>query len=80
MVMILGNDQKNTIASASIRSEILQRIEGITLFSNVRSSEIQKSLNIKLPLVQIKRSQFRWFGHVSRMPQERLFNKLYLQK
>ena len=46
----------------------------------MRRSEIQKCLNIKPLLFQIKRSQLRWFGHVSRMSQERLPNNLYLPK
>ena len=50
----------------------LRRIEGVTLFNKVRSSEIRKSLNIEPLLLRIERSQLRWFGHVSRMPQERL--------
>jgi len=50
----------------------LQRIEGVTLFNKVRSSEIRKSLNIEPLFLRIARSQLRWFGHVSRMPQERL--------
>ena len=50
----------------------LRRIEGVTLFNKVRSYEIRKSLNIKPLLLRIERSQLRWFGHVSRMPQERL--------
>ena len=50
----------------------LQIIEEVTRFDKVRSSEIRKSLNIAPLLFQIKRSQFRWVGQVSRMPQERL--------
>ena len=50
----------------------LRKIEGVTLFNKVHSSEIQKSLNIEPLLLRIERSQLRWFGHVSRMPQERL--------
>ena len=50
----------------------LQRIEGVTLFNKVRSSEIQKPVNTEPLLLQIERSQLKWFGHVSRMPQERL--------
>ena len=42
------------------------------MFNKVRSSEIRKSLNIEPLLLRIERSQLRWFGHVSRMPQERL--------
>ena len=50
----------------------LRRIKGVTLFNKVRSSDIRKSLNIEPLLFRIERSQLRWFGHVSRMPQERL--------
>ena len=46
----------------------------------MRSSEIRKSLNIEPLLLQIERSQLRWFGHVSRMPQERLHKQALLAK
>jgi len=59
----------------------LQKIEGVTLFNKVRSSEIQKSLNIEPLLLRIERSQqLKWFGHVSRMPQERLPKQALLAK
>ena len=58
----------------------LRRIEGVALFNNVRSSEIRKSLNIEPLLLQIARSQLRWFGHVSRMRQERLPKQALLAK
>ena len=38
----------------------------------MRSSEIQKSLNVKPLLLRIERSQLKEFGYVSRMHQERL--------
>ena len=62
------------------KMRFLLRIEGVTLFNKVRSSEIRKSLNIEPLLVQIERSQLRWFGHVSRMPQERLHKQALLAK
>ena len=58
----------------------VQRIEGVTLFNKVRRSEIQKSLNIEPLLLRIERSPLRWFGHVSRMPQERLSKQALLAK
>ena len=58
----------------------VQKIEGVTLFNNVRSSEIQKPLEIELLLLRIERSQLRWFGHVCRMPQERLHKQALLAK
>ena len=33
---------------------------------------IHNSLNAESLLLRIERSKLRWFGHVSRMPQERL--------
>ena len=59
---------------------ILRRIEGVTLFSKVCSYEIRKSLNIEPLLSQSEKSQLRWFGHVSRMPQERLPKQALLTK
>ena len=62
-----------TVRSQVQASEMsfLQKIEGVTLFNKVHSPEIRKSLNIEPLLLQIERSQLRWFGHVSRMSQER---------
>ena len=50
----------------------LQKIEGVTLFNMVSSSEIKNSLNIVPLLLRVDRFQLRWFGHVSRTPQEKL--------
>ena len=58
----------------------LPRVEEVTLFNKVRSSEIRKSLNIEPLLLQIERSWFRWLGHVRRMPQEGLPKQTLLSK
>ena len=58
----------------------LRRIEEVTLFNKVRSSETRKSLNIESLLLRTERSQLRWFGHVSRMSQERLPQQALLAK
>ena len=59
----------------------LQKIEGVTLFNKMRSSEIRKSLDIEPLLLRIERSQLRWFGHVSRLCLRKdSSNKLYLPK
>jgi len=57
-----------------------KRIKGVALFNKMFSSEMQKSLNIEPLLLQIERSQLRWFGHVSRMPQERRPKQALLAK
>ena len=78
-VPILTNGHESWVMTERMRSQVqasemsfLRKIERVTLFNKVRSSEIRKSLNIEPLLLRIERSQLRWFGHVSRMPQERL--------
>ena len=86
-VPILTYSHESWVMTERMRSQVqasemrfLRRIEGVTLFNRVRSSEIGKSLNIEPFLLRIERSQFRWFGHVSRMPQERLPKQALLAK
>ena len=67
---VMTERMRSQVQASEMR--FLRRIEGVTLLNKVRSSEIRKSLNIEPLLLRIERSQFRWFGHVSRMPQERL--------
>ena len=62
------------------KMRFLQKIEGVTLFNKVRSTEIQKSLNIEPLLLRIERSQLRWFGLVSRKLHERLPKQALLAK
>ena len=78
-VPIFTYGYESWIMTKRVRSQVqasqmsfLQKIEGVTLFNKIRSSEIRKFLNIKPLLLQIERCQLRWFGHVRRMPQERL--------
>ena len=82
-VPILTNGHESWVMTVRVRSQVqasemrfLRRIEGVTLFNKVHISEIRKFLNIEPLLLRIERSQLKWFGHVSRMPQERLPNKL----
>ena len=46
------------------------------MFDKVCHIVFQESLNIESLLLRIERSQFRWFNHVSRMPQEWLFKQI----
>ena len=50
----------------------LRRIKAVTLLDKVCNSEIHHSVNVELLLFRIERSQRRWFGHVSRISQDRL--------
>ena len=49
-----------------------QKMKEVTMFDKLRNNAIRESLNIESLLLRIERSQIGWFGHVSRMPQERL--------
>ena len=86
-VPILTYGHESWVMTESMRSQVqasemrfLRRIEGVALFNKVRSFEIRKSLNIEPLLLRIERSQRRWFGHVSRMPQESLPKQALLAK
>ena len=78
-VPILTYGHESWVMTERMRSQVqasemrfLRRIEGVSLLDKVRNSEIQNSLGVESLLLRIERSQLRWFGHVSRMPQERL--------
>ena len=86
-VPILTYGHESWVMNEKMRSQVqesemrfLRKIEGVTLFSKMRSSEIRKSLNIETLLLRIERSQHWWLGHVSRMPQERLPKQALLVK
>ena len=86
-VPILTYGNESWVMTERVRSQVqasemrfLRRIEGVTLFNKVFSSEIRKSLNIEPLLLRIERSQLRWLGYVSRMPQERLPKQALLAK
>ena len=78
---ILSNDKKSaiTLVQAS-EMRFLRNIEGVTLINKALIYEIQKSLNIDPLPLRPERSQFRWFGRVSRMPQKRLPKQALLAK
>ena len=82
-VSLYGHE--NSVMTEKERSQVqsskrrfLQKIERVTLLTMCASLEIRNFL--KPLLLQIERSQLRWFGHVSRRLQEKLSSKLYLPK
>ncbi|KAL3062470.1 hypothetical protein OYC64_002305 [Pagothenia borchgrevinki] len=46
----------------------LRRVPGVSLRDKVRSSVTREGLGVEPFLLDIERSQFRWFGHLVRMP------------
>ena len=86
-VPILTYGHESWVMTKRVRSQVqasemrfLRRIEGVTLFNKMRNSEIWEFLNIEPLLLRIERSQLRWFGHASRMPQEKLLKQALLAK
>ena len=53
-----------------VRSRV-QAAEMGFLLDKVKSADIRESLNIDSLLLRLERSQPRWYGHVTRMPQEK---------
>jgi len=58
----------------------LLRVHSVTLYDIVHSCEIHRALIVEPLLLEIKRSQLHWFGHVSRMPTKRLARQVLLTK
>ncbi|CAM1319285.1 Uncharacterised protein r2_g2743 [Pycnogonum litorale] len=54
----------------------LRRISGLTMLDRVLSSEIREILRVKSLLLQIERSQLRYYGHVMRMSSDRIANRI----
>ena len=86
-VLILTYGHVSWVMIERVRSQVqtsemrfLKRIEGIALFNKMRSTEIQKFLNIESLLLRIERSQLRWFGHVTECLRKDSPNKLYMPK
>ena len=68
-VLILTYGYESWVMTERVRSQMRtsemrfsQSIQGVTLFTKVRSFETQKSLNINPFLLRLERSQLRWFG------------------
>ena len=58
------------------KMKLLQKFKGVTMFHKLRYLAICESLNIESLLLRIEGSQPRWFGYVSREPQERLAKQI----
>ena len=69
---------RSQVQAAEMR--FLRKIEGLNLLHKLRNSQIRESLNVEPLLLRIERSQLRWFGHVSRMAQERFPKQALIAK
>ena len=53
-----------------------EKIIGLTLLDKVKKANILESLNMESLLLRPEKSQLCWYGHVTRMSQERTAKKL----
>ena len=82
-VLILTYGHECWIMTEKVRSRLqaaemgfLQRISGLILLDKAKSADIRASLNIESLLLRLEKLQLRWYGHVTRMSQERTAKKL----
>ena len=54
----------------------LRKVRSLSLLDKVKNTDIRQSLNIEPLLLRIERSQFRWYGHVTRKSNERTAKQL----
>ena len=57
--------------------QFLRSMIGLSLLDRVRSSDIREFLEIEPLLLWVERSQLRWFGHLIRMPPDRLVKRVF---
>ena len=84
-VPILTYGHECWIMTERVRSRIqaaemgfLRRISGFTLLDKVKSTDIREFLDVEPLLLRLERSQLRWYGHVSRMTDDRTAHQLLL--
>ena len=71
----MNENGRSRVQAAEMR--FLRRISGLTLLDKVKSADIREFLNTKSLLLRQERSQLRWYGHATRIFQERAAKKLF---
>ena len=72
---VLTDRMRSRVQAAVMR--YLRRVAGVHRIDKVSNSTNRQKLNIAQLLLKVKRSQLRWFGHVLRMPQNRLVYQVH---
>ena len=67
------------VMTERVRSQVLAESKELHCLTRCVALRFE-TINIEPLLLRIERSQLRWFGHVSRMPQERLSQQALLEK
>jgi hypothetical protein len=72
---VMTERMRSRVQAAEMR--FLRRVAGVKRIDKVRNSAIRETLNVEPLLLKIEKSQLRWFGHVLRMPTDRLARRVY---
>lgn len=72
---IMTERTRSRIQASEMR--FLRKIEGVSRIDRIRNSTIRDALNIEPLLLWIEKSQLRWFGHVLRMPADRIARRIF---
>ena len=75
---VMTERTRSRIQAAEMR--FLRGVAGVTRLDRIRNTSIRDSLGVEPLLLQIERSQLRWYGHVVRMPHQRLAKQVLLSK
>ena len=57
--------ERERLQMQAFEMKFLKKFKVVTMFDKLRNTAIRKSLNIESLLLQIDRSQLRWFGHAT---------------
>ena len=74
-IWVMTERMRSRVQASEMR--FLRRVAGVKRIDRIRNSVIRESLNVESLLLKIERSQLRWFGHVLRMPTDRLPGRVY---
>lgn len=66
---VLTDSLKKSIEACEMK--ILRKIEGVSRMDKIKSETIRNNLKIKSVLLKIETQQLRWFGHLTRMEEQR---------
>ena len=69
---------RSRIQAAEMR--FIKSVTGVRRIDRIRNTAIRESLNVEPLLLKIEKTQLRWFGHVLRMPEERLTKRVFLSQ
>lgn len=75
---ILNNQTKSKIQALEMR--YLRAVKGVTRRDRIKNEKIREELGVEPILQSIERQKLKWFGHMTRMEEERLAKRVWLAR